>query len=161
MGEYVIRCSDDLVEALRARKESLGLSNVEVEAQLSLADGVADKYLGPSRTKSLCASMLPDLLRLLGVELVVRVNPEADARLQGRIERRDEAQVRPQTRLSRKLTEIATKQFYSRLSKVGNEARKAMLPPEARSRIARAAAISRWRQHRAAARAASASEARA
>jgi hypothetical protein len=44
--EHVIRGSDDLVEAFRARKEQLRLSNAAVESQLLLADGVYDKYHG-------------------------------------------------------------------------------------------------------------------
>ena len=54
--------------------------------------------------------------------------------------------------------EIAIGQFYTRLSKLGNDARKAKLPPEARSNIARLAAVSRWQRHRAAVKAASVSE---
>ena len=32
--DLVIRCSDDMVEAFRARKEQLGLSNAAIEEQL-------------------------------------------------------------------------------------------------------------------------------
>jgi hypothetical protein len=153
--EAVIRCADDLVEAFRARKTQRGLSNGTVEAQLLWADGICDKYLGPSRTLQLNAAVIEDFMTLFGVELVMRVNPELEARMCARLERRDERQVRPQSRLSRQLMEVANKQFYARLSKLGNEARKAKLPPEARKRIARAAAISRWQRHRAAVKAAS------
>jgi hypothetical protein len=152
-AEHVIRCSDDLVEAFRARKVQLGLSNETVEEQLLMAAGTADKYLGPSRSKQLTARVIQDLMTLLGVELVMRVNPELEARMHDRCERRDERQVRPQSRLSGRLMEIANKQLYTRLSKLGNEARKAKLPPEARSNIARAAAVARWQRHRAAKRA--------
>jgi hypothetical protein len=49
---------------------------------------------------------------------------------------------------------LAQQVFFKRLSKLGNDARKAKLPPEVRSGIARTAALSRWRQHRAAVKAA-------
>lgn len=156
--EHVIRRADDLVEAFRARKAQLGISNETVEAQLLLAPGMADKYLGPSRTLQLTAPVLEDFMTLFSVEFVMRVNPELEAKMSGRLERRDERQVRPQSRLSRQLMEVATSQFYARLSKLGNEARRVKLPAEARSRIARAAAISRWQRRRAAAKAAAASE---
>ncbi len=127
--EHVIRRSDDLVEAFRARKTQLGISNETVEAQLLLAPGMADKYLGPSRAKKLAADLLGDLMTLLGVELVMRVNPEIDeARMRDRCVPRDEHAVRQQSRLSRRLMEIANKQLYARLSRLGNEARKAKLP---------------------------------
>jgi hypothetical protein len=153
--EFVIRCTDDLVEAFRARKEQLGLSNAAIEEQLLMATGTCDKYLGPSRTLQLNAVAIEALMTLFGVELVMPVNPELEARMCARLERRDERQVRPQSRLSRQLMEVANKQFYARLSKLGNEARKAKLPPEARKRIAPAAAISRWQRHCAAVKAAS------
>jgi hypothetical protein len=156
--EATVRCADDLVEAFRARKEQLGLSNEAVEAQLLMAAGTCDKYLGPSRTLQLIARVFEDLMTLLGVELVMRVNPELEAKMRDRYERRDERSVRQQRRLSRQLMDVATAQFYERLSKLGNEARKVKLPAEARSRIARAAAVCRWQRHRAAVKAASASE---
>jgi hypothetical protein len=153
--EYLIRSADDLVEAFRARKVQMGISNETVERQLLMGEHACDKYLGPSRTKQLSARLIEELMTLLGVELVMRVNPE---QTQVRYEQRDERQVRPQRRLSKELMKIATTQHYTRLSRLGNEARKVKLPAEARSRIARAAAISRWQRHRAAVKAASASE---
>ena len=53
---------------------------------------------------------------------------------------------------------LAIGQFYKRLSKLGNDARNAKLPPEVRSSIARYAVRARWQRHRAAVKAASMSE---
>jgi hypothetical protein len=154
----VIRNRCDLIEVLRARKEQLGLSNVYIETQLQMADGGADKVLGPSTVRGMSLSVMFDIVELFGCRLVIQPDPELEAKMQNRWARRDERSVRQQARLSRQLLEIANKQFYTRLSRLGNEARKAKLPPEARSNIARAAAISRWQRHRAAVKAASASE---
>jgi hypothetical protein len=49
----VVRSRDELVELLRDRKSALGLSNVFIESQLHMADGGADKVLGPSRVKGM------------------------------------------------------------------------------------------------------------
>jgi hypothetical protein len=147
--EAVIRSADDLVEAFRARKTQRGLSNGTVEAQLLWADGICDKYLGPSRTLQLTAAVIEDFMTLLGVELVMRVNPELEARICARLERRDERQVRPQRRLSKELLAIARAQIFKELSERGNEARRAKVSPKARSRIARAAATCRWKHRRA------------
>jgi hypothetical protein len=156
--EFVIENREQLVEALRSRKEFLGLSNAFVEAQLLMTSGGCDKVLGPSQTSGFSIAMLFDFVELFGARLVIRVDAESEARMATRWERRDERAVRPQSRLSKKLTKVATAQFYQHLSKLGNEARKAKLPPEARSNIARAAALSRWQRHRAAVKASAHSE---
>jgi hypothetical protein len=148
MSEYVIRSADDLVEAFRIRKAQLGISNETVEDALLLAHGVCDKYLGPSRTKGLSATKIEDLMTLFGVELVMRVNPDLEAKMQDRWQRRGEQWVRPQRRLSKELLAVARTQIYKELSALGNEARRAKVSSKARSRIARAAATCRWK-HRA------------
>jgi hypothetical protein len=158
MGEYVIRNRDDLVEALRSRKDELGLSNAFVEAQLQMGDSACDKILGPSQAKGMSIPVMLDMIELFGARLVIQVDAETEARMQERWERRDAGKVHPPRRLSAHLMRIARAQLYLGLSELGNKARKAKLPPEARSRIARAAAISRWRRHRAAVKAASLSE---
>jgi hypothetical protein len=150
MNGHVIRNRDDLIEVLRSRKEQLGLSNAFVDAQLQLADGGCDKVLGPTQARGMGAAVLLDMVELFGARLVIQVDAETEARMQKRWEHREERNVRQQQRLSKRLLEIATSQFYQRLSKLGNEARKAKLPPEARSNIARAAALARWDRHRAA-----------
>jgi hypothetical protein len=99
--------------------------------------------MGLSRTKRLCPPLVDDLMAPLGVELVLRVNPELEAKMRERRELRDERSVRRHQRLSKKLMDVATSQIYGRLSRIGNKARTAKLPPEARSNIARAAATSR------------------
>jgi hypothetical protein len=159
-AELVIRCSDDMVEAFRARKEQLGLSNAAIEEQLLMAAGTCDKYLGPTRSASLTWRVTEDVMTLFGVELVMRVNPDPDleAKMLERLERRDERAVRSQKRISQKLLELAQPIIQQKLGRAGGLKRAACLPAKQRSRIARAAAISRWKQHRAAAKAASASE---
>jgi hypothetical protein len=152
MDGDVITCRDDLIEALRSRKGELGLSNAFVEHELQMAVGGLDKVLGPSQVKGLSLPVALDLLELFGCRLRIEVDPELEARMRDRYEHRDDRAVRPQSRVSKKLMELALPAFYKRLSKLGNEARKAKLPPEARSKIARAAALSRWRLHRAAAK---------
>jgi hypothetical protein len=152
--QYVIRNRDDLIEALRSRKEQLGLSNAYVEHQLQMSDGHCDKLLGPSQAKGMSIPVLLDMIELFGARLVIQVDAETEARMQERWERRDARKVHPPRRLSAHLMRIATTQLYRRLSQLGNEARKIKLPREARSSIARAAAISRWQRHRAAVKAA-------
>jgi hypothetical protein len=152
--QYVIRNRDDLIEALRSRREQLGLSNAYVEHQLQMSDGHCDKLLGPSQAKGMSIPVMLDMIELFGARMVIEVDAESEARMQKRWERREEGKVHPPRRLSAHLMRIARAQLYTRLSQLGNEARKIKLPREARSSIARAAAISRWQRHRAAVKAA-------
>jgi hypothetical protein len=154
VSEYVIRNRDDLVEALRSRKDELNLSNSFVEHQLQMSDGHCDKLLGPTQRKGMSIPVLFDMIELFGLSLVLRIDAVTEARMRDRWERRDPGKVHPPRRLSVHLMRIAKAQLYSGLSKLGNEARKVKLPREARSSIARAAALSRWQRHRAAVKAA-------
>jgi hypothetical protein len=144
-AELVIENREQLIEALRSRKEFLQLSNAFVEAQLQMSDGGCDKILGPSQVKGFGVAVMFDLIKLFGARLVIRVDAESEAQMQRRWERRDERAVRPQRRLSKELLAIARKQFFQELSARGNEARRTKVSAKARSRIARAAATCRWK----------------
>src|ERR1700733_712157 len=105
--ELVIENRDELVAALRSRKEFLGLSNAWIEAQLHMTDGGADKILGPSQAKGFSVAVLFDLVELFGARLLIRVDAESEARMATRWERRDERAVRSQKRISKELLKIA------------------------------------------------------
>jgi hypothetical protein len=156
--ELVIENREQLIAVLRSRKEFLGLSNAFVEAQLQLTSGGADKISGPSQTKGFSVAVLFDLVELFGARLLIRVDAESEARMATRWEQRDERAVRSPKRISQKLLELAQPIIQQKLGRAGGLKRAACLPAKQRSRIARAAAISRWQRHRAAAKAASTSE---
>jgi hypothetical protein len=146
----VIACRDDLVELLRARKNELGLSNAWIENALHLGENDLTKTLGPTQSKGLSLLLAIDLAELFGARLVLQIDPELEAKMRLRWEVRDEKNVHPSRRVSQVILERARPVFFQQLSRLGNEARKAKLPPEARASIARAAALARWRLHRAA-----------
>ena len=73
----MVRSYDDLVAALIAQKNALGLSNSVLEHICGLATGHADKVLGRARSKSIGKWLLGVLLEGLALELVPRVNPDA------------------------------------------------------------------------------------
>jgi hypothetical protein len=148
MSEHVIRNRDELLEALRSRKEQLGLSNAFIEHQLHMANGYCDQLIGPTRRRGMTVAVLLDMVELLGCRLEMPPDAEVEARMQARYERRDAGKVRPPRRLSERLMEVARKQFYQELSARGNAARRAKISAKARSRIARVAATCRWK-HRA------------
>lgn len=139
-AQTVIRSRDDLVDMLRARKAELGLSNGFIEDQLQMCEGGADKVLGPSRVKGMSLHVMFDLVELLGCRLVFQVDPDTEARMRDRWERRDEAQVRAPRKISKVIYQIWSKQ--------ANEARSRILPGKYRSEIARNAVLARWKKHR-------------
>jgi hypothetical protein len=159
MVPTAIRCHDDLIEYIRARKEELGLSNAFIEDKCHMAEGHVDKILGPSQVNNLSKFTMDYFLTLFAIELVPRVDEVQAEKMRPMWEGREERNVRvPGRRLSKAILERARPLFYRQLSVLGNAARKAKLPPEARSRIARAAALRRWQRRRAALKASAMAE---
>jgi hypothetical protein len=159
MDTLVIRNRDDLVEVLRARKAQLGLSNAFIDHALHMADGGADKVLGPTQAKGLTLLVAFDLIELLGGQLVFQVNPELEAKMQERWERREEKKVHPTRRVSKSIIARAAPVIHRLLGAAGGHARARCLPAKQRKEIARTAANSRWRIHRAAVKARAVAEA--
>jgi hypothetical protein len=145
-----IRCHDDLVDYIRARKEELGLSHEFIEEKCLMTKGHVDKLLGPSKEKGLSRFTVDYFFEILAFELLPRPNPLKEAEMRPRWEGRDETQVRTggPRRISKTLLELAKPVIYRAFSQLGNEARMRMLPAEHRSAIARKAALARWRRHR-------------
>lgn len=81
-----IRCTDDLVEALRAIKAKLELSNDFVDAVGGLTRGHTDKVLGPTRAKNISPMTLDTFLEVFAVELHMVVNLDAVKRMEARWE---------------------------------------------------------------------------
>ena len=139
---------EGLLEAFRARKEALELSNATIDELGGLCAGHADKVLGPSRIKGLSTMTLDVLLGVLALKLVVVEYPEAAARIVDRWGIRSKPHVRARcSRVSMKVLESARPVILKELSAKAAEGRKA-IPAEKRSEIARNAACSRWRKER-------------
>jgi len=80
----LLRSPDDIVAALRARKEALNISNEALDAISLLPDGYVSKLLAPRRMKHLGELSLPSLLEALGVALVLVPDPDAIKRVEGK-----------------------------------------------------------------------------
>jgi hypothetical protein len=155
----IVRNRDDLVDVLRARKAQLGLSNSFIEHQLHMADGGADKVLGPTQAKGMSLPVMFDLIELFGGRLVFEADPELEAKMQERWERREEAKVHPPRRVSRSILKRAAPLIRKQFAASGAAARNAMLASEQRVKLARKAANAKWRIHRAAVKARAVAEA--
>lgn len=146
MGELHIAGNDDLVDALRARKDELGLSNAFIEDRLKMCGGACDKYIGPSQTKFMSVYLMFRMLAMMGLRLTVEDDPNADVKL---LERREDGKVHPPRRpLGRKVMERAKPLVARQMGVDGARARLAMQSAQQRSEIAQTAAFARWEKWR-------------
>jgi hypothetical protein len=131
---------------LRSRKGELGLSNAFVEHELQMAVGGLDKVLGPSQVKGLSLPVALDLLELFGCRIRIEVDPELEARMRDRYERRDDRAVRPQRRISKALMERVKPLLFAELGRAGGKARAASISATLASKIGREAGRARMRR---------------
>lgn len=145
-----IRSTEDLLEAFAARKAELELSNDFVDEVGGLTRGHCDKVLGPTRAKRLSPMTLDLFLEVFALEIVVRPNAEAMARMETRWEQRkpDRVRIEP-NRVSRRILRRAGPLIFKEMGKIGGQVRNHMLTPKHRRQIARKAARARWKRAKA------------
>lgn len=129
---------DGVVEALRARKEELGYSDLELDARAGLAAGHTSKVLGPARTKGMGSVVLELYMAALAVDVVI-VDSPAKRALLVKYDGRLATAVRRNHRLSMVQFERMKPMLLRQMSALGNEARNRQLPAMLRSAIARRA----------------------
>jgi len=71
-----VRSYDGLIEAFRARKDALGLSDAALDARAFLTPGHTGKLLGRSRERGIGAATLEALMDALGVSFIMVADPE-------------------------------------------------------------------------------------
>lgn len=91
----LIRNIDDLVEALRARKEAIDISNELLDHLAGLQPGYVSKVLAPTRIKGLGPISLPALLGALGVALVLVEDTAAIERVKDLWQKRKRSMKKP------------------------------------------------------------------
>jgi hypothetical protein len=141
---FEVRSCADLIEAFRARKEALGLSNEAIEHLIPLAAGHCDKAIGLSGTRGLSPLTIDGLLSSLGLKLLVAIDPEQVARMRPRWEGRDKRQVRPAARISKMLLSRARPFVLREAARKAASVRWRGVSPELRSALMKKAALTRW-----------------
>jgi len=141
------RTHDELVDLLAARKEALGLSNAFIDQYWGYAAGMTDKYLGPTRIKTLGRQSLDDLMMVLGVRLVLEHDPEKIAVMEQQWEQRKPGYAHS-PRVSKVSIKKAAPHVLRDRARLGGLVRAHLLTSKQRSRIARHAANTRWRRER-------------
>jgi hypothetical protein len=144
---------NELIEAMRLRKEALGLSNAWIEHAMNLSDGHCDKILGPARERGLSQLTIDGLLAVLAIKLIVVEDEAAAARMRSIWShgQRDERQVRPPSRISASLIKRATPVVMRAAGRRGGLNTWRKIPDSRlRSRLMSELAKLRWRAQRSA-----------
>lgn len=138
-----------LIEAFRAVKAQLQLSNETVDALCGFTKGQCDKLLGPTCARAFSPLTFNGLAWCLALKIEVSLDMNRVREMQAHWETRNGAQARAlPSRISKVIVARAKPIVLSDLSKLGNEARQLMLPGKHRSQIARKAGRARWRKER-------------
>lgn len=142
-------CYDALIEAFRARKALLGLSDATVDKLGGISEGSTGYLLGPSRTKSLSPMTLDVLLATLALKLHVVEDIEATKVMQGKWEERVQSHVRENSnRVSQKIIERAKPLVLKDFAKAGGKASGALRTGSLGTEIMRKLAKSGARKRR-------------
>ena len=131
-----IRSYDDLIVALRARKDRLQLTDATMDALAGWQSGYTGKLFGPSQVKKLGGLSFELALTTLGVRLELVEDPEAVAMMERRWEQRERPANVATHRISEALKERVKSAIFRDMSKKAAEARK-KIKPSVRRRIAK------------------------
>jgi hypothetical protein len=99
-----LRDEGELLDALEARREQLGLSNATVENLAGLARNHLTKCMGPARRRSPSLRLLDQVMRVYGLSFVLVLDPAKLARAQSTWQPRNAVKVTPRPPSSIALT---------------------------------------------------------
>ncbi len=135
-----------MVDALRTIKDHLQLSNATLDTLCNFTGGQTDKLLGPSGARGFTPLTLNAMLWALALRVEITIDVGRAAEMQAFWEARCAPNVRPGgPTISKVLVERAKPLVLRDFSKLGNDARKLLLPREKQVKIARKAARARAR----------------
>jgi transcriptional regulator with XRE-family HTH domain len=137
---------DGLVDGLRARAASVGLSYELIEDLAEMSSGALSKYLSDLRVKQLTVASLIRITAVMGVRCVFVIDDELLREMRPYWELRDagKAHARRRASLGRATIERLLPVAFSEFAKLGAAARNAKLTAHGRKRLARRAAKARW-----------------
>lgn len=141
----VVTSYPELVEAFRTIKARLGLSNKWCDDVCGYADGITDKKLGPSQTKSIDPLAFSMFCQIFAVRFVMQIDLAAVRKMEEQWQGRVEGKVSPpDSVMSKKLLKKAMPLVSKEYGSLGGKVRSHLLTPKHRSDIARKAANARW-----------------
>lgn len=163
----IIRCYDDLVEALRTIKAIHGLSNAWCDEIGGLTTGHTDKVLGPSSTKGLSRMTMDVFFQLFAISLEMRIDIDQARKMEARWEQRESGRIHvDDSRVSKKVLQKAKPHVLKEIGRLGGlkaashqsallvrskggKARMKSMTKQQRSALGKVAAETRWRNKRA------------
>ena len=129
-----------MLNTLRARVEELQIQGERFEAFAGLPTGYLSKLIGVRPVRRIAMVSMGPIFSALGIRCIVVEDPAATARLKNRIRPRNNALMRAS------YTHLAiTNRQWSRIQKLGRQARWKRLSRLERRDIMRAIALKRWR----------------
>ena len=132
-------CYEDLQYLLRLRADLLNVSRETIDDLAYFTDGYANKVLRAKPIRRISWELLPDLLRALGVKLLVAEDAKALQRTQLKGKKRIKRQVR-----NGSMCLPANYRFLKQIASIGGIRRARKLTPARRSEIGRMGAQIRW-----------------
>jgi hypothetical protein len=139
---------NELIEAMRARKEALGLSNAWIEHAMNLSEGHCDKILGPARERGLSQLSIDGLLSVLAIKLIIVEDETAAARIRPMWSGRNQAQVRPPARIAASLIRRALPHAARELGRRGGLKTWRNIAPQVRTKLMTDLIKRRWSKER-------------
>lgn len=138
-----------MIEALRHRKATIGLTDKAMDQLAGWPDGFTGKVLGPAMVRVFSQTTLGLALQVLGAKLALFEDPEAMANMERRWEKEKGARKGyPDTHsISKALVERVKPALFREKAAQLTEGRK-KIRPATRRRIARNAARARWARKR-------------
>jgi hypothetical protein len=141
----MLHTPDDVIEALRARKADVGLSDEALEEIVGLCRGHIGKIIGPTRERGASLFTLMMIVGALGCGLALVPDPQAAIRR--RWERRLDSRVRDNGRIGKEAIRKARPLVLAELARRGGLARWAGATDRERRQVGRMLAEARHRAH--------------
>jgi hypothetical protein len=138
---------DDLVERIRERAASIGLSYSVVDSISNLAEGHTGKVLADLRAKQMGVGTLLAITRTLGIRGMLYVDPALVKEISPQWEQRDTLKAHPRSakRFGQRTMARVLPTIAAEMGRRGG-ARRRELPAEERRRLAQQASWARWRR---------------
>jgi hypothetical protein len=131
-----------MLDAIRARVNELQVTGTGLDQFVGLPIGYFSKVAGARPIRRLGMTSFAPILNGLGLTCQFIENPELTARLKNRVAPRNASYVRT---MPADAGITFTARMLKRIRRRGGQARMAQLTPEQRSKLARKAALARWR----------------
>jgi len=142
----------ELIDLLFERKNELNLGDRALDDIIDWAPGYTQKVLGPAQVKRLSGLTLFDILGGLGLSIALFDDPKKRCHNTELYAPRNNSKIQMLAKVSMRVINRARPEIMRQFGKAnavkGNRARNLSLSPKKRSRLAKRAALVRWRKPR-------------